>query len=135
MGEGKNNVCIVRVLVNDVDRIIPYLGGQIQVVRGPCDEVVRFAAILAVRSFERGTNHAKTLGGELLLRLAGTLQIKDAIEEVGIKKGENYLVFFGGRDECRSFMRQFNLRELPSIKCIDEEAKSFFENAALVEVL
>ncbi len=135
MGEGKNNVCIVRVLVEDVEPIIPQLGGRIQIVRAPCNEVVMFAAILTLRSFERGTNHAKTLGGELLLRLAGTLQIKDAIREVGIRQGDNYLVFFGSREECTEFMRGFNLKELPSIECAGDNMKTFFENAALVEVL
>ncbi|WP_297069317.1 KEOPS complex subunit Cgi121 [Thermococcus sp.] len=135
MGEGKNNVCIVRVLVEDVEPIIPQLGGRIQIVRAPCNEVVMFAAILTLRSFERGTNHAKTLGGELLLRLTGTLQIKDAIREVGISQGDNYLVFFGSREECTEFMRGFNLKELPSIECARDKMKTFFENAALVEVL
>jgi KEOPS complex subunit Cgi121 len=135
MGSAGSNVCIVRVSVDDVERIIPHLGGRIQVVRAPCDEVVRFAAVLTLRSFERGTNHAKTPGGELLLRLAGTLQIKDAIDEVGVRKGENYLVFFGSEEECTEFLREFNLKELPPTECGEEEAKTFFENAALVEVL
>ncbi len=135
MGSTWSNVCIVRVLVDEVGRIIPRLGGKIQVVRAPCDEVVRFAAVLTLRSFERGTNHAKTPGGELLLRLAGTLQIKDAIERVGVRRGENYLVFFGSEEECMEFMREFNLKKMPPAECRREEAKTFFENAALVEVL
>ena len=101
----------------------------------PFWEEVAFAALLAVRSFERGTNHARTLGGELLLRLAGTLQIRDAIAKYGVKNGENYLVVFGPRDRAEETLKELKLKELPVSDCDSEKSKEFFEKAALVEVL
>ncbi|WP_297513076.1 KEOPS complex subunit Cgi121 [Thermococcus sp.] len=128
-------VFIARVSVRNVEEVIPYLGGNVQMVNTGCWKAVAFASILALRAFERGTNHAKTLGGELLLRLAGTLQIKDAIREVGAKPGENFLVVFGSEDDARRVLEELGLEELPIGECPEEIAKTFFEKSALVEVL
>ncbi|NJE76251.1 KEOPS complex subunit Cgi121 [Thermococcus sp. ES12] len=126
---------ITKVHVESVEEIIPKLGGDVQIVSAECWEAVAFAALLALRSFERKTNHARTLGGELLIRLAGTLQIKDAIAQNGMKRGENYLVVFGTRERALKILQEFGLRELPLTECNREKVKTFFEKAALVEVL
>ena len=86
-------------------------------------------------SFERETNRARTLGGELLLRLSGRLQIKDAIAERGVRDGENYLVVFGSEKRTRELLLELDLEELPVDDCEKEKLKTFFEKAALVEVL
>ncbi|NJE09473.1 KEOPS complex subunit Cgi121 [Thermococcus sp. MAR1] len=126
---------VTKVYVKDAEELIPKLRGDVQIVSAECWEVVAFAALLALRSFGRGTNHARTLGGELLIRLAGTLQIKDAIAQNGIKNGENYLVIFGTREKALEVLREFGLNELPPTGCDAEKVKTFFEKAALVEVL
>ena len=130
-----DGVCIARALVRNVEEVIPYLGGKVQLVNTSCWKAVAFASILALRAFERGTNHAKTPGSEFLLRLAGTLQIKDAIKQVGVKQGENFLVVFGDEDYAKEIMNELGLEELPLDECPDEIAKTFFEKSALVEVL
>lgn len=135
MKEITKNLYITKVFVQDAEKIIPLIGDDFQIVSGECWEEVAFAALLAVRSFERGTNHARTLGGELLLRLAGTLQIRDAIAKYGVKNGENYLVVFGPRDMAEETLKELKLKELPVSDCDSEKSKEFFEKAALVEVL
>ncbi|WP_099212138.1 KEOPS complex subunit Cgi121 [Thermococcus henrietii] len=130
-----DGVFITRVLVRNVEAVLPYLGSDVQLVNTNCWRAVAFASILALRAFERKTNHAKTLGGELLLRLAGTLQIKDAIMEVGVKPGENYLVVFGDEADTKRVLEDLGLEELPIDECPDEITKTFFEKSALVEVL
>jgi len=130
-----NGVFITRVSVRNVEDVLPYLGESVQLVNTDCWKAVAFASILALRAFERKTNHAKTLGGELLLRLAGTLQIKDAIKQVGAKPGENFLVVFGSEDDARRVLEELGLEELPIGECPEEIAKTFFEKSALVEVL
>ncbi len=130
-----NGVYIARVEVDDVDRLIPLLGADIQLVRAECYEQVAFAAVLTLRSFQRGTNHARTLGGELLLRLSGTLQIKEAIKEHGASKDDNYLVVFGDEGKAAEVMRSLGLREKPLSGCNEEVLKNLLEKAALVEVL
>ncbi|ASI99102.1 KEOPS complex subunit Cgi121 [Thermococcus celer] len=135
MKEITEKLHITKVHVEDAESLIPKLGGDVQVVSAPCWEAVAFAALMALRSFKRGTNHARTLGGELLLRLAGTLQIKDAIAQNGIKNGENYLVVFGTRERALEVLTELNLRERPMTDCREERLKTFLEKAALVEVL
>ncbi len=129
------NVYISLVEVEDVEKLIPSLGADVQLVRAQCYEQVTFATILAVRSFNRGTNHARTLGGELLLRLAGTLQINEAIRKYGAANGENYLVVFGNSGEASEVMERFRLREKPLSRCRWDVLKNLLEKAALVEVL
>lgn len=128
-------VWISRVLVENPDEVVPHIGGNVQLVRASCWQEVAFAAVLALRAFERGTNHAKTLGGELLLRLSGEIQIKDAIRKRGVRKGENYLVVFGKRRDVEDFIKRHGLREIAVESCSKEEMKTFFEKSALVEVL
>ncbi|WP_297503269.1 KEOPS complex subunit Cgi121 [Thermococcus sp.] len=129
------NVYISLVEVEDVEKVIPSLGADVQLVRAQCYEQVTFATILAVRSFNRGTNHARTLGGELLLRLAGILQINEAIRKYGAANGENYLVVFGNSGEASEVMERFHLREKPLSRCGWDVLKNLLEKAALVEVL
>ncbi|ASJ05862.1 KEOPS complex subunit Cgi121 [Thermococcus pacificus] len=135
MEEITPNLHIAKVSIKNAETIIPRIKGDFQIVRAECWEEVAFAAILALRSFERGTNHARTLGGELLLRLAGTLQIKDAIAERGIRNGENYLVVFGDRGKAEALLQELGFEELPLTGCERDKLKTFFEKAALVEVL
>ncbi len=129
------NLHVARVLVRNAGEIIPHIGRDLQIVRGECLEEVAFAGLLALRSLERGTSRARTPGGELLLRLSGKLQIREAIAERGIKKGENYLVVFGPGERAREIIEELKLEELPLIECEREKLKTFFERAALVEAL
>ncbi|ASJ10173.1 hypothetical protein A3L12_02120 [Thermococcus sp. P6] len=135
MKEIRENLHIAKVYVERREEVIPKIGGDFQIVSAECWEAVGFAALLALRSFEMGTNHARTLRGELLIRLSGTLQIKDAIARNGIKNGENYLVVFGTRDRALEILRTLDLMERPMDDCDPEKVKTFFEKAALVEVL
>jgi len=128
-------IVIKRVMVRDVDRLIPQLGERFQLVSGECIEEVLFAALMSMRAFERGTNHAKTLGGELLLRLAGTHQIREAIKLRGAGNGPRYLVVFGSEEEAREFMRKFALEELEPEHCEEAKLKPIMEKTALVEAL
>lgn len=129
------NIQIARVEVRNVDKVINHLGSTVQLVSVECWRAVAFAAVLAERSMERKTNHAKTIGGELLLRLAGTHQIKEAIKKIGVKTGYNYLVFFGGREEAKAFIDKLELREVELKECPDDKLKKLFEKSALVEIL
>jgi KEOPS complex subunit Cgi121 len=135
MEEVIDGIVVGAIKVEDPERIIKSLGGTVQVVRAPCYEAVVHAAVLAKRAFERGTNHAKTIGGEFLLRLAGTLQIKEAIKEHGVGRGLNYLVVFGGIEEAEAFLKEHGLEEEKAIHCGREGSKSLFEKSALTEVL
>lgn len=130
-----DDIFISRVIVENVESLIPYLGGTVQLVSIECWRAVAFASLLALRAFERETNHAKTLGGELLLRLAGTLQIKEAIKKVGAKPGENYLVVFGDENKARGMLLKLGLKEIPLHECPVDVTKTFFEKSALIEVL
>ncbi|WP_297497574.1 KEOPS complex subunit Cgi121 [Thermococcus sp.] len=128
-----DDIYVTRVQVDDPEGIIGHLGEDLQVVAAECWRPVAFSAVLARRAFKRGTNHARTLSGEFLLRLAGTLQIKEAIENVGVKPGPNYAVAFG--EKGLEKLNRLGLKELEPIDCDDDTAKRFFEKAALVEVL
>ncbi len=122
---------VFKVYVEDPTRVIPLLGPNFQIVRARCIEEVLHAAVLSRRAFERGTNHARTLGGELLMRLAGTIQISEAIEKVGVSKGVNYAVLFDDRSVKGPFtVIQDNKPCYESV----EELKMSFERMALVEV-
>lgn len=126
---------VKRVMVHDVEGILPYLGGRMQLVSGNCIEEVLFAALLSVRAFERKTNRARTLGGELLLRLAGTHQIREAIKLRGAGTGPCYLVVFGSDEEARRLIRRFGMERLEPEHCDEAKLKSLMEKAALVETL
>ncbi|MDV3103309.1 KEOPS complex subunit Cgi121 [Thermococcus waiotapuensis] len=135
MEEVVPGIVVTAVYVDEVEKLIPHLGSEIQAVSGPCFEAVAHSAILAKRSFERGTNRAKTPGGELLIRLAGSPQIKEAIKKVGLTKGVNYLVFFGSKGELKEILEKLGLKEAPMQNCDPERAKKYFEISALVEAL
>ncbi len=129
-----HRLCIARIQVDDAGKMVSRIGRGLQIVNAECWKHVVFAVILALRAFERGTNHARTVNGEILLRLAGTLQIAEAIGEYGARPGENFAVAYGDRCEER-LMELLNAEELPLGECRDENLKSLFERAALVEVL
>lgn len=129
-------ILITKVTVDEPSKIFEKLGDRVQIVNIPCWEHAVFGTILALKSFERGTNHARTLRGEILLRIAGTLQIKEAIKEVGARRGENYLVAVDmSSDALEALMRELNLREMPMDDCNPEALKKYFELSAMVEVL
>ncbi len=128
-------IVVKRVMVHDVEKVMPSLGGRFQLVSADCVEEVLFAALMTLRAFERGTNHAKTFGGELLLRLAGTHQIREAIKLRGADNGPRYLVVFASEDETREFMQRFALKELEPEHCEGGKLKPMMERAALVEAL
>ena len=128
-------VVVKRVMVHAPGDLIPHLGEKFQLVSADCIEEILFASLLSLRSFERGTNRAKTLGGELLLRLAGTHQISEAIRLRGVKVGPHYLVVFGGEEEARAFIERFGLEELPPEHCEGKILKPLMEKAALVETI
>ncbi|HII66538.1 MAG TPA: hypothetical protein HA302_00685, partial [Thermococcaceae archaeon] len=92
---------------------------------------------LALKSFERGTNKAKTIRGEILLRVSGNLQIKDAINLVGAKKGENFIVAFGENAEkdLAEVLLKIGAKELQLTNCEKEKVKESVEQIALVDVL
>ncbi|ACS34341.1 KEOPS complex subunit Cgi121 [Thermococcus gammatolerans] len=125
---------VIAVKVREAEKIVPKIGGDVQIVSAPCYEAVVHAAVLALRAFQRGTNRAKTLGGELLLRLSGRLQIKDAIKENGIKEGLNYLVIFDGGDP-ELKLKELGLRKANPVHCDPEKLKPLMEKSALVEAL
>jgi len=131
--EAAYGVEVLPVVIEDPSELVREVGGTIQIVRASCIEAVIHSAVLSVRAFERGTNRAKTPGGELLLRLAGTLQIRDAIEEVGLAKGPGYLVVFGGSAE--KVRQRFGLKPWEGKHCPREKLKPLLERAAMVEVL
>ena len=128
-------IVVKRVMVNEVEKLIPHLGGRVQLVSGECIEEVLFAALISMRAFERGTNRAKTLGGELLLRLEGTHQIREAIKLRGAGNGPRYLVVFGSEEDAERFVRKFGLEELEPEHCDKDVLKPLMEKAALVEAL
>jgi len=130
-----DGIFVAMVHVNEPERVKPLLGGSVQVVRAMCWEEVVFAAVLSVRAFERGTNRARTLGGELLLRLAGRLQISEAIAEHGLAEGPAYLVVFGTEAEAKRVIESLGLEEMPPEHCTPEAVKPLFEKSAMVEAL
>jgi len=135
MEEVIDGIVVGAVKVENPEQLIKSLGRNVQVVRAPCYEAVVHAAVLAKRAFERGTNHAKTLGGEFLLRLTGTLQIREAIKDHGVARGLNYLVVFGGMKEAEAFLEEHGLELEKAGHCSKDVSKSLFEKSALTEVL
>jgi len=129
------NVVVQPVLVDNPEKVLPHIGDKLQIVSAPCYGAVVHAAILALRSIERGTNHAKTLGGELLLRISGTMQIREAIAKNGVKRGLNYLVVFGTETDAKEIIESLNLTKTVPVECGPELLKPLFEKAAIVEVL
>jgi len=130
-------IAISKIVLEDVSWIFEELDESIQIINVECWEQVVFATILALKSFKRGTNKAKTIKGEILLRLTGTLQIGEAIKEVGAKRGENFLVAFG-KDASKTleeFLKKKALKEVPLSDCDREKVKDLFEKAAIVEVI
>jgi len=134
---GTIKIAIARMLLEDIADIFEILPDNVQILNIRCWEQVAFSTILALKSFERKTNKAKTIKGEILLRASGTLQIKDAIKAVGAKKGENFIVAFGDNAEkdLQEILSKIPAEEIPFNDCEKEEVKKLFEKAALVDVL
>ncbi|CUX78006.1 KEOPS complex subunit Cgi121 [Thermococcus chitonophagus] len=105
-----------------------------QVVSVKCWEVVLFATIISLKAFKEGRNVAKTVKGEILIRLAQNRQIREAIEKVGAREGENILISFGS-DSVTDTIRKFGLKELPLEECKFEEVLKGFEKIAIIEAL
>jgi len=120
---------VLRIYVDDPKAIKKVIGPNVQIVRARCVEEVMHAVRLSERAFKRGTNHAKTIGGEVLMRLAGTVQIREAIDKVGLSKGFNYVILFN--DEIPEGLKVVG----DNGECEDVELKRSFERMALVEVL
>lgn len=133
----KYEIAIEKVKLQDTSEIFTKIQKNMQVVSVKCWEQLAFATISSLQAFRRNTNKAKTITGEILLRLAGTLQIHEAIKRVGAKKGENFIVAFGegAAEELESFIRKNNLQRIPFEDCNVEEVKELIELAALVDVL
>lgn len=134
---GTIKVAIAKILLEDTADIFELLPDNVQILNVNCWEHVAFSAISALKSFERKTNKAKTVKGEILLRASGTLQIKDAIKTVGAKEGENFIVAFGENAEkdLQEVLSKIPAEEVPFNDCDKDEAKKLFEKAALVDVL
>ncbi|HII61417.1 KEOPS complex subunit Cgi121 [Pyrococcus horikoshii] len=132
------NICIAKVHLNedDVGKVLEACDEQCQVMRTKCYEEVVFATILALKSFNSERNTAKTVRGEILLRLAGVKQIKDALKLVGASKGENFIVIFNVDNPCdklRRLLQSLGIREIELNKCPQEELKKSLEKMAMVE--
>ncbi|WP_042702491.1 KEOPS complex subunit Cgi121 [Thermococcus sp. PK] len=134
---GTIKIAIAKILLEDTADIFEILPDNVQILNIRCWEQVAFSTILALKSFERKTNKAKTIKGEILLRASGTLQIKDAIKTVGAKEGENFIVAFGENAEkdLQEILSKIPAEEIPFNDCEKEEVKKVFEKAALVDVL
>ncbi|AIF69585.1 hypothetical protein PAP_05925 [Palaeococcus pacificus DY20341] len=133
----KNEIAIERVVVNDISEILSKLEDNMQIANVACWEQLAFATILALKSAERKTNKAKTVRGEILIRLVGTLQIHEAIRKAGVKEGENFIVAFGenASNHLREFIQKNNLKTVPIEDCSKDKAKSLMELSAIVDVL
>ncbi|WP_175059626.1 KEOPS complex subunit Cgi121 [Thermococcus sp. 2319x1] len=134
---GTIKIAIARILLENTGDIFEILPDNVQILNVKCWEQVVFSTILALKSFERKTNKAKTIKGEILLRASGTLQIKDAIKAVGAKKGENFIVVFSENAEkdLQKILSKIPAEEIPFNDCEKEEVKKLLEKAALVDVL
>ncbi len=130
-------IAIAKILVENITQIFEILPNNVQILNVECWEKVVFATVLALKSFERGTNKAKTIRGEILLRVSGNLQIKDAINLVGAKKGENFIVAFGENAEkdLAEVLLKIGAKELQLTNCEKEKVKESVEQIALVDVL
>jgi len=133
---GTIKIAVAKILLEDTSNIFEILPNNVQILNIKCWEQAVFSAILALKSFERNTNKAKTIRGEILLRASGTLQIKDAIKAVGAKKGENFIVAFGEEAEkgLQEVLSKIPAEEIPFKNCEKEEVKKLLEKAALVDV-
>jgi len=128
-----NGFLVERVEIESVDSLIPLLGDKLQATSEECFREVVFAALLSLRSFSRGTNRAKSLGGEFILRIAGSKQISESIKKKGLKVGFNYLVFFGDKKEFMNILQKADLKTVELKKCKDAEIKKKFEKSAILE--
>ncbi|AEC52326.1 hypothetical protein PNA2_1411 [Pyrococcus sp. NA2] len=133
-------ICIAKVNINEtlVDKLLNICDENCQIIRAECYEEVVFATILAIKAVKEGRNIAKTIKGEILVRLAGVKQIKDALKIVGASGGENFVVVFGVDDPCEKLRQILSIpgvTELELTKCPEGKIKKAFERIAMVEAL
>ena len=62
-------------------------------------EHIFFGCLYAMLAFKQKRNLLNRLPLEILLYISGQRQIKNAIEEFGIKNGENCIIILGNEDE------------------------------------
>lgn len=130
-------IAITKVSLKNTSWLFNELGEGMQVASVKCWEQLAFATIVSLKSFERGTNKARTIKGEILLRLAGTIQIHEAIRQIGAKEGENFIVSFGkdADKRLRNFLIRHDLKEIPMKDCEKEKVKDLMELSAIVDVI
>ncbi|AEH23986.1 KEOPS complex subunit Cgi121 [Pyrococcus yayanosii] len=131
----EEEICIAKIHISDPESLLEILDETMQAVSVECWEEVAFATLLALRAFKNGRAKAKTVKGEILIRLAGTPQIRDAIAKVGARRGKNYLVAFGkgACEKLKDVIQKLKLDTVPISNCAEEELKKRFEEMALVE--
>ncbi|MFA4701329.1 KEOPS complex subunit Cgi121 [Pyrococcus kukulkanii] len=133
-------ICIVKVHLTKekVELLINICGENCQIVKADCPEEVTFATLLALKAFIQGRNKARTVKGEILLRLAGVRQIREAINLVGAREGENFIVTFGTEDPCKllaEILSKIGVVEVTLNECDKEIVKKSFERIAMTETL
>ena len=133
-------ICIARVHLtkDEAELLINICGENCQIVKANCLEEVVFATILALKAFAQGRNKAKTVKGEILLRLAGVRQIREAINLVGAGEGENFIVTFGTENPCKlltKILSKIGATEVTLNECDREIVKKSFERIAMTETL
>jgi KEOPS complex subunit Cgi121 len=97
------------------------------------DFFVRMIAAQTINAARAGSLLAKKAEMDLLLRLAGTTQISEAISEVGSKKGEPFLLVVAGTSQLRAAALPAGGRRLPASPLSESELRRV-EQAALLSV-
>ncbi|AAL80647.1 hypothetical protein PFDSM3638_02610 [Pyrococcus furiosus DSM 3638] len=132
-------ICISKVWLTDeqINKLFDRFKGDYQVVNAECADKVIFATIIAIKAVKEGRSIAKTVPGEILVRLSGNRQIKEAIKKVGAKEGENYIVTFGENASAllQKILSTLEIKELELERCDLEYAKKAFEDIAIIEAL
>jgi KEOPS complex subunit Cgi121 len=72
-----------------------------------------FSVNHALNAFSEKRNIAKTIGNEILLRVAATRRIDEAIRKVGVKDPKNVLLFISGeRIDEKEILRQLDAEKV-----------------------
>ncbi len=101
------------------------------------EDVARLIAAQTLEARANGTMLAKKAEIDLLLRLAGTSQISDAIRKAGCRKqGETLMIIAGSDGSLRRLlsMRSIGGHRLRSA-ALDQQEKMIVENGALLSAL
>lgn len=104
----------------------------VQVVDRGCvknEALVEMLAAQTLRARRDGSLLAKKPEVDLLLRIAGTTQIRDAIEKAGARAGRDCVLVVAGEDR----VRLTGLARLPRAELTEEELMSV-ERASLLDV-